>query len=427
MATAVLLVFVFFFLLRYAVENALLALNLRHVARAGGEVPPPLLGRVSEETARRSRDYTLAKGRFALLSGTLGSLFTLAVLLSGALPWLDARLAALGLEGGHRFVAFLGALSAAYGLFDLPFSLWSTFVLEERFGFNRTTWKVWLADRLKGLALALALGLPLGYATHAFMAGTGRLWWLWLFGFLTAVQVAMLWLYPSLIAPLFNRFSPLPEGELRARLEAMARQAGFRNRGLFVMDASRRSGHSNAVFMGLLRPRIVLFDTLVERMTVDEAAAVLAHEVGHFTERHVQKRLALGLGTSLLGLWVLSRLAAWPPLFEAFGLAAPSWHGALALFALCGGAFTFFLAPLGSWLSRRHEYQADRFSVRLAGAPGALGSALVKLNGENLSNLHPHPWYSRWHYTHPTLLERLAAIEGPGVLQVSYSPLSHGS
>ena len=411
MATAVLLVFLFFFLLQYAVETALLVMNLRHVARVGGEVPAPLAGRVTEETARRSRDYTLARGRFALISGAAGAFFTLGVLLSGALPWLDGRLAALGLEGGHRFVAFLGALSAAYGLFGLPFSLWSTFVVEERFGFNRTTWKVWLADQAKGVLLALALGVPLGYATHAFMARTGRFWWLWLFGFLTAVQVVMLWLYPALIAPLFNKFAPLPEGELRTRLEAMAREAGFRNRGLFVMDASRRSSHSNAMFMGLLRPRIVLFDTLVERMTVDEAAAVLAHEVGHFKKRHVQKRLLLGLVASLAGLWMLSLLAPWPPLFEAFGFQGPSWHAALALFGLCGGAFTFFLAPIGSWLSRRHEYQADRFSVSLARAPQALESALVKLNGENLGNLHPHPWYSRWHYTHPTLLERLRAIE----------------
>ncbi len=414
MTTAILLVFLFFYLVEYAVETALLVLNLRHVARAGAEVPAPLAGRVSEETARRSRDYTLAGGRFALLSGTLGSVFTLAVLLSGFLPWLDGRLAALGLEGGHRFVAFLAALAAVYGLFGLPFSLWRTFVIEARFGFNRTTWQVWLADRAKGLALGLALGVPLAYAAHAFMAGTGRFWWLWLFGFLTAVQVVVLWLYPALIAPLFNRFSPLPEGELRARLEAMAREAGFRNRGLFVMDASRRSAHSNAMFMGLLRPRIVLFDTLVERMTVDEAAAVLAHEVGHFKERHVQKRLLMGLATSLAGLWVLSLLAPWPPLFRAFGFAAPSWHAALALFALGSGAFTFFLTPLGSWLSRRHEYQADRFSVRLARAPGALESALLKLTGENLSNLHPHPWYSRWHYSHPTLLERIEAIETAG-------------
>ncbi len=411
MTAAILLVFLFFFLLEYAVETALLVTNLRHVARVGAQVPAPLAGWVSEETARRSRDYTLAGGRFALLSGTLGSLFTLAILFSGALPWLDGRLAAMGLEGGHRFVAFLAALAAAYGLFGLPFSLWRTFVIEDRFGFNRATWKVWLADRAKGLALALALGVPLGYATHAFMARTGRFWWLWLFGFLAAVQVVMLWLYPALIAPLFNKFSPLPQGELRARLETVASEAGFRNRGLYVMDASKRSAHSNAMFMGLVRPRIVLFDTLVEHMTADEAAAVLAHEVGHFKERHVQKRLLWGLVSSLAGLWVLSLLAAWPALFQAFGFAAPSWHAALALFALGSGAFTFFLTPLGSWLSRRHEYQADRFSVRLARAPLALESALVKLNGENLANLHPHPWYSRWHYTHPTLLERLRAIE----------------
>ena len=411
MTTAILLVFLFFYLLEYAVETALAVVNLQHVALRGAEVPAPLAGRVSEETARRSRDYTLSKGRFGLLAGAAGSAFTLAVLFSGFLPWLDGWLAGLGLEGAHRFVAFLGALSVVYGLFGLPFSLWRTFVLEARFGFNRTTWRVWLGDRAKGLALAAALGVPLAYAVHAFMAGTGRLWWLWLFGFLTVVQLVMLWLYPSLIAPLFNRFSPLPEGELRTRLEGLSSRAGFRNRGLFVMDASRRSTHSNAYFVGLLRPRIVLFDTLVERMTVDEAAAVLAHEIGHFRQRHVVKRLVLSLLGSLVGLWVLSLLASWPALFAAFGFPGPSWHAALALFALGGGAFTFFLSPFGSWLSRRHEYQADRYSLELARAPEALKSALVKLNGENLSNLPPPPWYSRWHYSHPTLLERLGAID----------------
>ena len=216
---------------------------------------------------------------------------------------------------------------------------------------------------------------------------------------------------PGAHRPLFNKFSPLPEGDLRSRLEALARDAGFENRGLFAMDASRRSGHSNAYFTGIFRPRIVLFDTLVERMSVDEAAAVLAHEIGHYKARHVHKRLALGLVGSLLALWVLSLLAAWPALFEAFGFDGPSFHAALALFGLGGGAFTFFLAPLSSWFSRRDEYESDRYSVRIARAPEALKSALVKLNGENLANLYPHPWYSRWHYSHPTLLDRLAAID----------------
>ncbi len=411
MSAWVLPVFLVFFLLRYAVETGLAVVNLRHVAAVGGAVPPPLEGRVAVETARRARDYALANGRFGLLAEAWSAGLTLAVLLSGVLPWLDRRLAGLGLVGPVRFVAFLGILSAALALAGLPFAVWRTFVLEARFGFNRTTWRLWLADRTKGLALSLALGLPLAFGTYAFMAGTGRLWWLWLFGFLTLVQVVMLWAYPALIAPLFNKFSPLPEGDLRSRLEALARDAGFENRGLFAMDASRRSGHSNAYFTGIFRPRIVLFDTLVERMSVDEAAAVLAHEIGHYKARHVHKRLALGLVGSLLALWVLSLLAAWPALFEAFGFDGPSFHAALALFGLGGGAFTFFLAPLSSWFSRRDEYESDRYSVRIARAPEALKSALVKLNGENLANLYPHPWYSRWHYSHPTLLDRLAAID----------------
>jgi STE24 endopeptidase len=177
------------------------------------------------------------------------------------------------------------------------------------------------------------------------------------------------------------------------------------------MDASRRSGHSNAYFTGLFRPRIVLFDTLVQRMTVEEAAAVLAHEIGHFKARHVQRRLLAGLAGTLAGLLAVSLLVDWPPLFQAFGFAGPSLHAALALLALGGGAFTFFLEPVSSWISRRHEYQADRYSVRIARAPEALKTALVKLMSENLGNLHPHPWYSRWHYSHPALLERLAAID----------------
>jgi STE24 endopeptidase len=410
MAFAVVSVFVFFFLLQYAVETALLVLNLRHAAQKAGSVPAPLAGRIDAATAERSRAYTLSNGRLALLQGTYSALLTLAVLFSGALPALDASLGAHGIHGANRFVAFLALLSALFSIASLPFSLYRTFVLEARFGFNRVTWRLWLADRLNALGLAVALGVPLLYAVYAFMATTGRGWWLWVFAFLTAVQVVMLWLYPALIAPLFNKFSPLPEGELRSRLEALALEAGFRNRGLFVMDASKRSRHSNAYFTGILRPRIVLYDTLVERMSVDEAVAVLAHEIGHYRAHHVHKRLVLGLAETLVSLWILSLLVAWPPLFQAFGFALPSYHAAVALLSLGGGAFTFFLEPLSSWLSRRNEYEADRFSVRFARQPKALESALVKLNGENLSNLHPHPWYSRWHYCHPTLLERIAAI-----------------
>jgi STE24 endopeptidase len=213
------------------------------------------------------------------------------------------------------------------------------------------------------------------------------------------------------IAPLFNRFAPLPDGPLRERLVALADAAGFAHRGLYVMDASRRSGHSNAYFTGIFRPRIVLFDTLVDRLAVDEAASVLAHEIGHYRARHVHRRLALSFAALLVGLLVLSWLVPWPPLHQAFGFAGPTLHGAVALLSLGGAAFVFWIQPLASRLSRRHEYEADRYAVHLARAPEALKAALVRLNRENLSNLHPHPWYSAWHYSHPTLVERLAAID----------------
>ncbi len=409
-AALVTVVFLAFFGLQLAVEAVLLGLQLRAAARGRG-VPPALGDRIDAAVAEQSRAYTLARGRFAVVSLGASAAVTLVALFSGLLPWLDRTLAAVGLDGAHRFVAFLAALAAAGAVISAPFSLYATFVLEQRFGFNRTTPRLWLTDRLKGLALQLALGVPLLYAVYGFMRFTGDLWWVWLFAFLVVFQVVLDWAYPALIAPLFNKFVPLAAGPLRERLETMAREAGFRNRGLFVMDASRRSGHSNAYFAGLVRPRIVLFDTLVERMTADEAASVLAHEIGHFREHHVHRMLAVSLAGMLAVLFALSRLVAWPPLFEAFGFAGTPLHGALALLVLGGGAFVFWLTPIAAFFSRRHEYAADRYAVRIARAPEALKTALVRLNGENLGNLHPHPWYSAWHYSHPALVERLAAID----------------
>jgi STE24 endopeptidase len=395
---------------QYAVETGLLVANLRHAARAGG-VPAVLAGRVDPAVAERSRAYTLANGWFSLVQGSFGGALALVALFSGVLPWLDRSLGAAGLEGAHRFVAFLAIVSAVFTVGNIPFAAFHTFVIEARFGFNRTGVRLWIVDRLKGMLVSAALGVPLLYATYAFMRFTGALWWVWLFAFLVAVQVFMLWLWPAVIAPLFNRFTPLPEGELRTRLEDLARDAGFRNRGLFVVDASRRSGHSNAYFSGIVRPRIVLYDTLLSRMSPDETASVLAHEIGHFRRRHIHRRLALSLAGSFTLLFVLSRLVPWRPLYEAFGFGEPSLQAALALVSLAGGAFVFWMAPISSWLSRRHEYEADRYAIEVARRPEALASALLRLNGENLSNLHPHPWYSAWHYSHPTLVERLSAIE----------------
>jgi STE24 endopeptidase len=410
MAWLVRSLFLAFFFLQLAVEAGLLLLNLRVAGRERG-VPPTLQGHVPAETAERSREYTLAKGRVGLVSLALSSAVTLVALFSGVLPWLDRALSALGLGGANLFAGYLAVLGLAAAALGIPLSIYETFVLEARFGFNRMTARLWAADQLKGLLLSAVIGVPALYATYALMRFTGPLWWVWLFAFLAAFQLAMLWAYPVLIMPLFNRFEPLPEGPLRERLLSLSAQAGFRNRGLFVIDASRRSAHSNALFAGLFRPRIVLFDTLVERMSVDEAASVLAHEIGHFRRRHVQRMLVVSLLTMLGILAALSRLVPWPPMYAAFGFAAPSLHAAVALLALAGGAFVFWLSPLASSFSRRHEYEADRYAVRLARAPGALKSALLRLSTDSLGNLHPHPWYSAWHYSHPVLVERLEAID----------------
>ena len=411
METPVRIAVLCFFALRLLVEGGLLVLNLGHAAAAGPRIPGPLAGRVTAETATRSFAYARARGRLALAGLAWDAVVSVALLFSGALPWFDAHLASSGLSGGSRFVAFLLGLSAATSVASIPLSIYGTFVVEARFGFNRITVRTWCVDRLKSIALALAVGVPVLWGAWLFMTASGALWWVWLWAFLAAVQVVLLWLYPAVLAPIFNRFSPLPAGDLRDRLEALCRATGFRSGGLFVMDASRRSSHSNAYFAGLVRPRIVLFDTLVSSMTVDEVAAVLAHEVGHFKLRHVVKRLGAGLASSLLGLWLLSLLAGWPAFFGAFGFESPSWGAAVAIVSLAGGAFTFLATPLFTRLSRGHEYAADRYSVVHAGAPEAMKSALVKLNGENLANLNPHPWFSAWHHGHPTLVERLRAID----------------
>lgn len=411
MVQTILIVFLVLFAAHLSLEVGLALANLRRAREAGDGVPPQLAPHIPAEVARRSREYTLARGRLEVMEQLYDAGLTLAVLFSGLLPAWDGWLGGLGVAGAHRFVVFLVGLFALLSLAGLPFGLHRTFRLEARFGFNRTTLRLWLLDRLKGLALAAAVGLPVLYGAHAFMVYTGAAWWLWLFAFLAALQLGLLWLYPTLIAPLFNRFTPLPAGELRERLEALAARAGFRTQGIYVVDASRRSGHSNAYFAGLIRPRIVLFDTLVQRMPADETLAVLAHEMGHYRARHIHRMLAVNLALLLAGLYLLSVLAAWPALFQGFGFAAPSFHAAVALAMLGGGAFTFLLTPLATALSRRHEFQADAYSVALLRLPEALKSALVRMSGENLTNLNPHPWYSAYHYSHPTLPERLAAID----------------
>ena len=295
-------------------------------------------------------------------------------------------------------------------LLDLPFSLYSTFRIEARHGFNRQTLRGFFLDLLKGVALAAALGAPLLAAILWIMKAGGPAWWLWAWAAVSGFSLFTAWIYPTLLAPLFNKFTPLPPGELREGIEALARRLGFRTGGIFVMDASRRTAHGNAYFTGLFRQkRIVLFDTLLEAMGAREVLAVLAHELGHFKLHHVRMALVRGVLATGLTFWLLSRAIGLTPFYEAFSL-RPTTYGALVVFALWFSPLEFLLQPLWNAMSRRYEFAADAFAVRAGVAAADLREALLKLREKSRLLPLSHPLYSRVYHSHPPLLERLKAL-----------------
>ncbi|HVP18460.1 MAG TPA: M48 family metallopeptidase [Spirochaetia bacterium] len=411
-AHGILLLYLVFFFLEYFWDLALSLLNLGHVRKNAGAVPRTFAGVIDSETYERSVSYTLARGKFGLLAGAISAAALLAVVLSGCLGIVDDAIRTLPIHPYLQGVLVIAVISFAFGILALPFSLYSTFSIEARFGFNRTTPILYLVDTLKGLAISAVIGIPVLLGLFWFMDKTGSLWWIWAFGAMSVFQIVMSILAPLVIAPMFNTFTPLPDGELKDAIVALSKKLGFRTRGIFVVDSSKRSRHSNAYFTGLGRAkRIVLFDTLVSSSTKEEILSVLAHEIGHEKMNHVKKGIAASLALSLVGFWIISLLLPYLPLYQAFGFHRASYHAILILLAFCSGPFTFFLQPLFSIWSRRHEYEADRFAVQAVGSAAGMISALLRLTRENLSNLTPHPLYSFFHYSHPTLAERIAALE----------------
>jgi STE24 endopeptidase len=408
----ILLIFLLFFLLELFWNASLTILNIRHARKNGGSIPAPFRGMVDSVTYTRSVSYTVVRGRFGLITGIVSAAALLAVVLTGFLGILDDAARRLPVHPYLQGIIFIAAVSLLFWLLALPFSLFSTFSIESRFGFNKTTPRLFVIDTLKSLGISAVIGAVVLLGLFWFMDSAGQYWWIWAFGAMTIFQLVMTVLAPLVIAPMFNKFTPLPEGALKERITALARKLGFRTRGIFVVDSSKRSRHSNAYFTGLgAAKRIVLFDTLVSTNTEEEIVSVLAHEIGHEKRNHVKKGLAVSLVLSLVGFWLLSILLHWLPLYQAFGFRQPGYHSLLVLLAFCSGPFTFFLQPLSSMRSRRQEYQADRFAVEGVGSAAGLKSALLRLSRENLSNLAPHPLYSFFHYSHPTLSERLAALE----------------
>ena len=397
---------------RLTTELWLSHLNRRHVLAHADEVPSAFKEIVDAATYAKSVKYTLAKGRFGQIADAYNALVLLGILFSGVLPW------AFHFFTGHLgtsawAAAILFAVGLAMSLPGLPFDWFEQFRLEEQFGFNTTTPKTWWLDRLKGLLLAVVLGYPLLVLILKFVEWTGGHWWLWAWAALLAFQFLMMVLAPVLILPLFNKFTPLPEGGLRERLLALAKRTDFHASHIQVMDGSKRSRHSNAFFTGFGRLRkIVLFDTLIQQLTETELEAVLAHEIGHFKKKHIPKMLAFSALSSFAGFFLISFLARQEWFYRGFGFAFEPGQiaPALLLFSILSGAVMFWFSPLTHWWSRRHEYEADAFAAEVMNAPRPLIGALRKLNEKNLSNLTPHPFYSGFYYSHPTMLEREQAL-----------------
>jgi STE24 endopeptidase len=407
-------------LARSIAELWLSQLNARHVRAHTNEVPLAFRGMIDNATYRRSVDYTLAKSRFGEVVTLFDAVLLISLLFSGVLPWAFGKFTAAFGTSVLAMAGFLFAIGVALSMVSLPFAWYAQFKLEDRFGFNTTTLKTWVLDRLKGLLLAVLLGFPLLALVLKVIEWTGPNWWIWAATVVIAFQLLLLLIAPVVIMPLFNRFTPLPDGSLRERLFALARRTDFPTRSIEVMDGSKRSRHSNAFFTGFGRFRkIVLFDTLVAQLAEPELESVLAHEIGHYKKRHVMKLLGVSIFGVFIGFAAVAWLARQHWFCRAFGFeyhagfAAANVVPAMLLFGLLAGTISFWFSPLLHIWSRRFEYEADAFARATMGNKQPLIQALRKLTEKNLSNLTPHPLYSGFYYSHPTLLERERALQ-PG-------------
>ena len=421
--------------------------QIRHVARHRDQVPAAFAATISLASHQKAADYTITKARFGLLELAFGTAVLIGWTLLGGIDLLNQMLMNSGLAAYGSLVpqlALLAAFGLISGLLDLPFTLYSTFRIEERFGFNKMTFRLWLGDLLKSLVVGLVIGLPIVALILWIMGSTGAWWWLWAWGVWMGFNLLVLVLYPTVIAPLFNKFQPLEDESLKARVTALMQRCGFAAKGLFVMDGSKRSAHANAYFTGFgASKRVVFFDTLLKQLSPAEVDAVLAHELGHFKHKHIIKRIAAMFAMSLAGfallgwlstqVWFYTGLGVRPniaPTLSAIASSLPPggalapWGGpaalmpvpndalALLLFLLVVPLFSFFISPLFAQLSRKHEFEADAYAIAQTDGRD-LQSALLKLYQDNASTLTPDPVYVKFYYSHPPASERLSRMGAP--------------
>ena len=397
--------------LRLVAQLSLEALNRAEARRNAGRCPDSLTEVMDSATYSKSIQYTVAKSRLGSAEMAYDAAVLVTLLFSGALPWLWARFNGLAPGAAWSGALFVTATFILAGLLSLPFEWWSHFRLEEQFGFNKGTPGLWATDQVKHVLVGLTLGFPVLWAVLALVGWVGPYWWVWGFALLFSYQLLMIVLYPMLILPLFNKLSPLPDGDQRASMLALSEHAGFRARTIEVMDGSRRSGHSNAFFTGFGRfRRIILFDTLMAQLDQKELEAVLAHEIGHYRCGHVPRFIALMGALQFGGLAAVAWLVRAPWFNAEFGLPGGALAPTFLLVGMLGGLVTYWVSPAGNWLSRRNEFEADAFARNAIGSSAPMIAALRKLSEKNLSNLTPHPLYSAVYYSHPTLVERENAL-----------------
>ena len=404
------IIFLLGVILAVGIQWLLTRRHVRHIREHRGRVPAAFIDKIPLDAHQRAADYTQAKVRLGLCDFVLGMVLLLIWTLGGGLDLLDRSWRALDLNELWRGTAVVLSCYAIVALLDLPLSIYRTFVLEERFGFNKTTPVTYVKDIVKNIFLALLIGTPLIVLVIWTIGIAGPYWWVYVWVIWLIFSLLMMWAYPAFIAPLFNKFRPLQNETLRARIDGLLARNGFTSKGIFVMDGSTRSTHGNAYFTGLgSNKRIVFFDTLMDELSHDEIEAVLAHELGHFKCNHVKKRIVtMGLvilaGLALLG-WLIGR----PWFYHGLGVSEPSGYMALLLFAMISPVFLFFLQPVFSRISRRHEFEADDFAAAQAHSDH-LVQALVKLYRENANTLTPDPVYSAFHDSHPPAPVRIAHL-----------------
>jgi STE24 endopeptidase len=398
-------------ILSYSVQFWLSRRQSAHVLKHRDQVPAAFTESITLEAHQKAADYTIAKGKLGDIDSVVGLIFLLLLTLGGGISLVFEFWTGFGWSAIMTGIAALGSVFFIMSLFELPTSLYQTFVIEEKFGFNKSTVSQFIKDQFLQLALVAVIGLPLLALILWVMQALGNTWWVWTWAILISFSLLMSWLYPTLIAPLFNKFTPLEDGTLKERINQLLERCGFSSNGIFIMDGSKRSGHGNAYFTGMgNNKRIVFFDTLAESLDDDEMEAVLAHELGHFKRKHVIKMLVASSIMSLISLGILGWLITENWFFTGLGVDVPSNAAALLLFMLVSPAFTTFMTPISAYFQRKFEFEADDFAAEHAQA-SKLISGLVKLYKENASTLTPDPLFSAFHYSHPPAAIRIAHLE----------------